>query len=241
MRKIITMKILLCLCHKKLEEVNQIIKNNYSPTRQTTIFKKKIQENLQLFIKLLKNWESFNKFYEKIITKESRVLSKRIIEKQNEIDFKKKSRISQKGYQWDKICKEEIDSKYRIIAYLELYKNSFAILSQGCLINFKKNVNELFDEIINKKENKDLLLNKAKKCMNNLIEDIKIEFEEEKKKVIKNNKKEKKEQKKNKNKNKNEKNNEEEKEDVDDIKSNEEEEEEEEEQKSEEAVNDINF
>jgi len=229
---------------QKLEEVNQIIKNNYSPTRQTTIFKKKIQENLQLFIKLLKNWESFNKFYEKIITKESRVLSKRIIEKQNEIDFKKKSRISQKGYQWDKICKEEIDSKYRIIAYLELYKNAFAILSQGCLINFKKNVNELFDEIINKKENKDLLLNKAKKCMNNLIEDIKIEFEEEKKKVIKNNKKDKKdkkEQKKNNNKNKNEKNNEEEKEDVDDIKSNEEEEEEEEEQKSEEAVNDYNL
>ena len=167
---------------QKLEEVNQI-KN--SLTRQTTIFKKEIQENLQIFIKLLKNWESFNKFYEKIITKESEILSKRIIEKQNEIDFKKKSKISQKGYQWDKICKDEIDSNYRTVAYLELYKNAFAILSQGCLINFKKNVNELFDEIINKKENKDLLLNKAKKCMNNLIEDIKIELEEEKKKVIK--------------------------------------------------------
>ena len=47
---------------------------------------------------------------------------------------------------------------------------------QGCLINFKKNVNDLFDEIINKKENIDLLLNKAKKCMKNIVEDIKIEF-----------------------------------------------------------------
>ena len=174
---------------QKLEEVNQIIKNNYSLARQTTIFKKKIQENLQIFKKLLINWESYKKFYENLITKESNILSKRIIEKQNEIDFKKKSKISQKGYQWDKICREEIDSRYKIFSYLELYKNAFAILSQGCLINFKKNVNDLFDEIINKKENTDLLLNKAKKCVNNLIEDIKIDFDEEKKKIKKEEKK----------------------------------------------------
>ena len=174
---------------QKLEKMNQIIKNNYSLARQTTIFKKKIQENLQIFKKLLINWESYKKFYENIINKESNILSKRIIEKQNEIDFKKKSKISQKGYQWDKICREEIDSRYKIFSYLELYKNAFAILSQGCLINFKKNVNDLFDEIINKKENTDLLLNKAKKCVNNLIEDIKIDFDEEKKKIKKEEKK----------------------------------------------------
>lgn len=167
---------------QKLKEVNQIIKNNYSLTRQSTIFKKKIQENLLLFKKLIENWENFNKFYEKFINKESAVLSKRIIEKQNEIDFKKKSKISQLGYQWDNICKEEINSKYKIFSYKELFKNAFAILGQGCLINFKKNVNDLFDEILNKKENTDLLLNKAKKCMNNLIEDIKIELDEDNKK-----------------------------------------------------------
>ena len=160
---------------QKLDEVNQIIKNNYSLKRQATILKK-IQENLQKVKAIIINWEKFNKFYEKLITDEAQKLSKIIIEKENEIYSQRKAKLSQKGYQWDKICREEINSKYKIFSLKELFKNAFAIFNQGCLINFKKNVNDLFDEIINKKENIDLLLNKAKKCMNNIVEDIKIEF-----------------------------------------------------------------
>ena len=167
---------------QKLEEVSQIIKNNYSPKRETTILKRKIQEYLQNVKKIIINMKSFIEFYEKLIIKESEILSKRIIEKQNEIDFKRKSKLSQRGYQWNKICKEEIDSKYKEFTYMEFFKNTFAIFNHGCLFNFKNYVNDLFDEIINKKENNDLLLNKAKKCMNNLVEDIKVEFDKEDKK-----------------------------------------------------------
>ena len=45
----------------------------------------------------------------------------------------------------------------------------------------------MFDEIMKKKEITALLLNKGKKCMNNIVDDIKIEIEEEEKKE-KNNK-----------------------------------------------------
>ena len=62
---------------EKLEAVNQIIKNNYSPIRQSTTFKQTIQKNLEIFKKLITNWESFNKFYDKLINKESVILSKR--------------------------------------------------------------------------------------------------------------------------------------------------------------------
>ena len=43
---------------QKLEEVNQIIKNNYSPTRQTTIFKKK---NSRKFTNIYKAVEKLGK------------------------------------------------------------------------------------------------------------------------------------------------------------------------------------
>ena len=83
---------------------------------------------------------------------------------------------------------------------------------------------DLFDEIKKKKEITALLLNKGKKCMNNIVDDIKIEIEEDKKE---NNKKE--------NNNKNLK--QEQKKKEEDKKN---EEEEEEEEKSEGAVEGIN-
>ena len=84
---------------QKLDEVNQIIKNNYSLKRQATILKKKIQENLQKVKTIIINWEKFNKFYEKLITDEAQKLSKIIIEKENEIYSQRKAKLSQKGYQ----------------------------------------------------------------------------------------------------------------------------------------------
>ena len=164
----------------KLEEINQILKNNYSLKKESTLIKRNIQEILLKIRQLILNWENFNKFYEKIVIKESEILSRKIIEKQNEIDFQQKSKISQRGYQWTKICKEEIYQKYKEFALKELFKLSFAIFSQRCLLNIKKNVKDLFDEIINKKDICNLILSKAKKCMNYLIDDIKYESKEEK-------------------------------------------------------------
>ena len=199
---------------QKLDEVYQILKNNYTQKRENRILMQRLQNSLQ----------QIKQFYEKFTTEESIILAKRITDKQNEIDFRRKSKLSQIGYQWNKICKEEIDSKYKETAYKELFKLSFAIFNQGSLFNFKKYVQDLFDEIMKKKEITALLLNKGKKCMNNIVDDIKIEIEEDKKE---NNKKE--------NNNKNLK--QEQKKKEEDKKN---EEEEEEEEKSEGAVEGIN-
>ena len=210
---------------QKLDEVYQILKNNYTQKRENRILMQRLQNSLQqIKQKIILNWKGFNEFYEKFTTEESIILAKRITDKQNEIDFRRKSKLSQIGYQWNKICKEEIDSKYKETAYKELFKLSFAIFNQGSLFNFKKYVQDLFDEIMKKKEITDLLLNKGKKCMNNIVDDIKIEIEEDKKE---NNKKE--------NNNKNLK--QEQKKKEEDKKN---EEEEEEEEKSEGAVEGIN-
>ena len=128
-------------------------------------------------------WKKFNnKCFEKIVKEESKILDEKILKKQNEIDFQKKSKISQKGYQWSEICKDEIMKKYKEFALKELIKLSFAIFCHGSLFNIKKNVNNLFNEIINKKEINNLLISKTKKCMNNIIDGIKCEFEDEEKK-----------------------------------------------------------
>ena len=71
--------------------------------------------------------------------------------------------------------------KYKEFELKELIKLSFAISCHGSLLSIKQNVNNLFNEIINKKEINNLLISKTKKCMNNIIDWIKYEFEDEEK------------------------------------------------------------
>ena len=53
--------------------------------------------NIQKFLLDIKNniieWEKFNKFFEKTVKKESKILDKKILEKQNEIDSKKNKKF----------------------------------------------------------------------------------------------------------------------------------------------------
>ena len=179
------------LMSEKLVDIYRILENNYNPKKEL-LFKQDIQKFLLDIKNNIIEWEKFNKFFEKIVQKKSKILSKKILEKQNEIDFQKKSKISQKGYQWSEICKDEIMKKYKEFALKELIKLSFAIFCHGSLLSIKQNVNNLFNEIINKKEVNNLLISKTKKCMNNIIDGIKYEFEEEEKKQKKGKEKKKK-------------------------------------------------
>ena len=180
------------LLSEKLFETYHILINKYIPKKQSDLFEKNIIEDLEKIKTVISEWNRFNSFYEKMIIQESQSLSQKIIEKQNEIDFNKKSKISQKGIKWEKILYDEMIKKYKTTALEEVFKLSFGMFCQGIFVNIKKYVQELYSEILEKKEIKNLLDNKAKKCMENIIDETmkKIQFEngeaKEEVKIIKN-------------------------------------------------------
>ena len=75
---------------EKLEDIYKILKNNYCPKKEELLFKQDIQKFLLDIKNNMREWEKFNKFFEKTVKKESKILDKKILEKQNEIDSKKK-------------------------------------------------------------------------------------------------------------------------------------------------------
>ncbi len=78
---------------EKLEDIYKILKNNYCPKKEELLFKQDIQKFLLDIKNNMREWEKFNKFYEKTVKKESKILDKKILEKQNEIDSKKNKKF----------------------------------------------------------------------------------------------------------------------------------------------------
>ena len=78
---------------EKLEDIYKILKNNYCPKKEELLFKQDIQKFLLDIKNNMREWEKFNKFFEKTVKKESKILNKKILEKQNEIDSKKNKKF----------------------------------------------------------------------------------------------------------------------------------------------------
>ena len=101
------------LLSEKLFNICKLLNNEYNEqSKENNLLKNNIKEDLKKIKKIIFEWKNFKSLYEQIISQEFQSLSNKILEKQNEIDFKNKSNLSQSATNWKKECYNEFFGKY---------------------------------------------------------------------------------------------------------------------------------